>query len=229
MSFLAHRVIQHTRIRPRFDIRTIHGAFYTSTSFVRAMSTTAEPNKLFFVYAPDYTDPDAMNRRLKVRQQHLDNVRPLIESDRLSACRSGDDSSFYGTNRYQNLRHCIMTGVAGGLVTEQSLEPGAEKKFLGSTFIIKADNMEEVRKRMEADVYWDQNVVRDFVWMPPRLSSLTGMIAPCHLLSGTRRNYLSLLSYLLRPTLDIQCTPSIQHSLCKLSPVAVFVPANDAL
>jgi hypothetical protein len=95
MTFLAH-VIQHTarsQIRHfplALDIRAIHGASYTPASLVRAMSTTAEPKKLFFVYAPDYTDPDAMNRRLKVRQQHLDNVRPLIESGWSSTCRSGE-------------------------------------------------------------------------------------------------------------------------------------------
>jgi len=96
------------------------------------MSTSAEPKKLFFVYAPDYADSDALNRRLKVRQQHLDGVRPLIENE--------------------------WSRVAGALVTEQSLQPGADKQFLGSAFIIKAESLEEVRKRMEADVYWTENV-----------------------------------------------------------------------
>ena len=53
------------------------------------------------------------------------------------------------------------SGVAGALVTEQSLQPGADKQFLGSAFIIKAESLEEVRKRMEADVYWTENVVRE--------------------------------------------------------------------
>lgn len=38
-------------------------------------------------------------------------------------------------------------------------EPGADKKFLGSAFIVQADSMAEVRARMEADVYWSGNVV----------------------------------------------------------------------
>jgi uncharacterized protein len=30
---------------------------------------------LFFVYAPDYTDPDSLSRRLSVREKHLANAK----------------------------------------------------------------------------------------------------------------------------------------------------------
>lgn len=55
--------------------------------------------------------------------------------------------------------YLVLSEVAGGLVTEESIEPGADKKFLGSAFIVQADSMAEVRARMEADVYWSGNVV----------------------------------------------------------------------
>lgn len=53
--------------------------------------------------------------------------------------------------------------VAGGLVTEESLVPGADKQFLGSAFIVQADSIAEIRQRMEADVYWTGNVVSVFL------------------------------------------------------------------
>lgn len=64
------------------------------------------------------------------------------------------------------------------MATEESLEPGADKKFLGSTFIVKADSLEEVRKRMEADVYWTENVVRELAYYQylSVLSLLIGII-----------------------------------------------------
>lgn len=39
---------------------------------------------VFFVYAPDYTDPDAFNRRLSVRSQHLERMGTLGKKGILS-------------------------------------------------------------------------------------------------------------------------------------------------
>ena len=38
----------------------------------------------FAVWAPDYTDPDALNRRLAVRPKHFENAKPLINSGVMS-------------------------------------------------------------------------------------------------------------------------------------------------
>lgn len=48
------------------------------------MST--EPiRRLFLVYAPDYTDPEALSRRLAVRAKHLEEAHPFIEQGWSSA------------------------------------------------------------------------------------------------------------------------------------------------
>jgi len=95
-------------------------------------TATATGKNLFFVYCPDYTDAECMTRRMAVRAKHLQEAAPIIASG--------------------------WAKVAGGLITEDSLVQGADKKFLGSAFIVQADNIAEVRQRMESDVYWTGNV-----------------------------------------------------------------------
>jgi hypothetical protein len=52
-------------------------------------STTAPlPQSYFFVYAPDYTDSDALTRRLAVRPQHFVEVQPHIDSGLISESAS---------------------------------------------------------------------------------------------------------------------------------------------
>lgn len=48
------------------------------------MSSTAEKFE-FVVYAPDYTDPEALQRRLAVRAQHLAKAQTLHDSGVVSA------------------------------------------------------------------------------------------------------------------------------------------------
>lgn len=51
----------------------------------------SQPKKFtFFVYAPDYTDAEVLNRRMSVRQQHLANVKVLREQGIMSKhlCRT---------------------------------------------------------------------------------------------------------------------------------------------
>jgi len=88
--------------------------------------------RLWFVYAPDYTDAGALKRRLDSREQHLAGLKKLIDEGWIK--------------------------VAGPLVTPESLEPWADKQFLGSTFIISRFSIEEVRERMQSDIYWSKNV-----------------------------------------------------------------------
>jgi uncharacterized protein YciI len=50
------------------------------------MTTTAVPKKhLFLVYLPDKTDPEALQRRLSVREQHLANAKKLHAQGVVSA------------------------------------------------------------------------------------------------------------------------------------------------
>ena len=41
---------------------------------------------LFAVYAPDYTDPGALERRFSVRERHLKGVDAMLDSGVMSMC-----------------------------------------------------------------------------------------------------------------------------------------------
>lgn len=50
--------------------------------------------------------------------------------------------------------------VAGGLITPESQDAApADKKFVGSVLLYEADSIEDVRKLVEQDIYWTENVV----------------------------------------------------------------------
>lgn len=57
------------------------------------------------------------------------------------------------------LTRCFIE-VAGGLITPESQDaaPG-NKKFVGSVLLYEADSIEDVRKLVEQDLYWTENVV----------------------------------------------------------------------
>jgi hypothetical protein len=50
--------------------------------------------------------------------------------------------------------------LGGGLLTPDSILPGATvKKTLGSTLLIRADNIEEVKEMIYSDIYYTSGVV----------------------------------------------------------------------
>lgn len=49
------------------------------------MSESKPQTYSFLVYAPDYTDADALSRRLAVREQHLANAKASLQSGFLRA------------------------------------------------------------------------------------------------------------------------------------------------
>lgn len=50
--------------------------------------------------------------------------------------------------------------VAGGLITPESQDAApADRKFVGSVLLYEADSIEDVRKLVEQDIYWTENVV----------------------------------------------------------------------
>ena len=66
--------------------------------------------------------------------------------------------------------HCDA-GVGGAILTPESAEtPSSEKKMIGSVLIVEADNINEVRKAIEEDVYYTSGVVSAFL-----LSSMDGL------------------------------------------------------
>ncbi|KAI8978198.1 hypothetical protein BD414DRAFT_374086, partial [Trametes punicea] len=86
---------------------------------------------LFAVYAPDYTDDEAIQRRLSVRQAHLD-----------AAAKN----------------KAIKVGGAILSPNEALDTADADKKMAGSVMIIECDNYADAKKMIESDIYWTGNV-----------------------------------------------------------------------
>jgi hypothetical protein len=78
----------------------------TALSFTRNMSSdSSSPTKhLFAVYAPDCTDPGALDRRYSVREEHLKDIDRLHSSGIVSKCillqyRPSDHNSIFFSRR----------------------------------------------------------------------------------------------------------------------------------
>ncbi|RPD57336.1 hypothetical protein L226DRAFT_467496 [Lentinus tigrinus ALCF2SS1-7] len=85
----------------------------------------------FVLYAPDYADEDAVNRRLAVRDAHLAN----------------------------GLKNPAAKIGGAMLSPNEALDtPDAPKKMAGSLVIYEANSYAEVKAMVEADVYWMGNV-----------------------------------------------------------------------
>ena len=108
----------------------------------------------FMVYAPDQTDPDALARRLAVRPQHLEDLKERVAA--------GITSKYHlcGYLGYPALSpDTYFEEVAGALLTPESLQDGAERRFVGSAFVVRAENVDAVMEIMKKDQYWTGNVV----------------------------------------------------------------------
>ncbi|KAG1777054.1 hypothetical protein EV702DRAFT_1179663 [Suillus placidus] len=96
------------------------------------MSSTPSLPK-FIVWAPDYADEGALQRRLAVRPAHLENIKKLISQGILR--------------------------LGGGFMTPESVNAAAaDKKFLGSCIIYEGENIDVVRKIVEDDIYYKTDV-----------------------------------------------------------------------
>ncbi|EIM89483.1 uncharacterized protein STEHIDRAFT_118701 [Stereum hirsutum FP-91666 SS1] len=97
------------------------------------MSSTTEKFE-FVVYAPDYTDAEALSRRLAVRAQHLAKAQTLHDSG--------------------------VVKLGGAMVAEESLreEDASKRKMEGSVMIYEAGSLAEVMEYIHNDPYWVENV-----------------------------------------------------------------------
>ncbi|KAJ3517643.1 hypothetical protein NLJ89_g373 [Agrocybe chaxingu] len=103
-------------------------------------SSPATPVKHhFLVYAPDKTEPGTLERRLSVRESHLAVAKENIASGFIRV---------------------------GGMMTtpEAFTNPDAPKKMVGSALICEAETIEQVRKMVEADIYYTSGV-----WDPEKI------------------------------------------------------------
>ncbi|RDB25246.1 hypothetical protein Hypma_008016 [Hypsizygus marmoreus] len=107
------------------------------SNFRRMSTATSQPR--FMVYAPDKTEEGTFERRLSVRPTHLETAKDRIENG--------------------------FIRVGGVLLTPESIAtPTSDKKMVGSVFICEAQNIEEVKKMVESDVYYTAGV-----WDPEKI------------------------------------------------------------
>ncbi|KAI6157407.1 hypothetical protein BKA82DRAFT_1000598 [Pisolithus tinctorius] len=99
----------------------------------RHFTASAQRQQTYIVWAPDNTDEGALARRMAVRQKHFVAANKLIKQGILK--------------------------VAGGLLTPdtQDAAPG-NRRFVGSALLYEAENLDAVRKFVEQDLYWTENV-----------------------------------------------------------------------
>ncbi|KAF7585921.1 hypothetical protein BBP40_009867 [Aspergillus hancockii] len=88
-------------------------------------------NKEFVCIIPD--KPDSLQKRLEVRNQHLENVKPLVNNG---------------------------TIVVGGGMLDSHPAPGETPPFKGSAMIVVAEEEAQVRELIRNDIYatsgvWD--------------------------------------------------------------------------
>ncbi|KAG8883230.1 hypothetical protein FRB98_003207 [Tulasnella sp. 332] len=95
----------------------------------RAMSSTKHT---FVVWAPDFDDAEGFSRRLAVREEHLAVAAKEIATGSLK--------------------------IGGVCLTPESIT-GGDKKMIGSMMLFEAESLEEVRARIESDIYYKKNVV----------------------------------------------------------------------
>ncbi|KAG1716100.1 hypothetical protein ID866_1072 [Astraeus odoratus] len=99
----------------------------------RCFSSTIHRQQTYLVWAPDYTDDGALARRMAVREKHFVTANKLIKQGILK--------------------------VAGGLITPETQDAApADRKFVGSALLYEAESLEAVRKLVEQDLYWTENV-----------------------------------------------------------------------
>ena len=70
-------------------------------------------------------------------------------------------------------------------MSQDSLQPNAEKKAIGSTFILRAKSYEPIKEFIENDPYYTTDVVSEFTFITPFPNE---GVPTFRLSSGTKRN-----------------------------------------
>ena len=130
----------------------------------------------FLLWAPDYTDADALNRRLAVRPKHFENARPLTKSGVMSTYEYHPTPS----PRRMSGSYLTTTELGGALIDPPTYNT-SERKMIGSMIIYEAESMEAVRKIVEEDIYYTGGVVST-------MQLTRGLLIPTAIDSGIRRS-----------------------------------------
>jgi uncharacterized protein YciI len=117
------------------------------------MSSSASTKRLFAIYAPDYTDPEALDRRFSVREEHMKGIERLKSTGTASTCILPQPST--------TANHDFLCAEFGGpLLAPELTDEKGRNKMTGSILFFEAESIEEVRKIVESDVYYTSGVVR---------------------------------------------------------------------
>ncbi|CAE6462161.1 unnamed protein product [Rhizoctonia solani] len=115
---------------------------YTRTpSSIHPIGLTSRMSHTFVLYAPDCSDPDALSRRLSVRENHMAKAK-------------------------ESLGTFLIRGGAM-LAPDSDLDAvaaGGPKKMIGSVIFIRGNSLEEVTKKVKEDIYYKSGV-----WDPEKL------------------------------------------------------------
>lgn len=97
----------------------------------RAMSTAAPARQQFLLVARDYTDADALSRRMTARPHHIANIQRMI-----------GEGSF----------------ITGGAMLSETETVDGKPKMIGSMLLLKMGSSEEVRRYVDTDPYFTGKV-----------------------------------------------------------------------
>lgn len=94
------------------------------------------PQHLFVIWAPDYTDEDAINRRLAVRSRHLETAKENMKSGYVTSSSHLIKPVEEQTSTHTNTT--LTAGVNGPLLSPESIaSPDAPKKMVGSMLVVR--------------------------------------------------------------------------------------------
>jgi uncharacterized protein len=138
----------------------------TALSFTRNMSSS--PTKhLFAIYAPDYTEPGTLDRRISAREEHLKGIHRLRSSGIASTC----SLAVVVPPTMTTFFFCAEFG--GPLLAPELVDEKDRKKMTGSLMFFEAESIEEVRKIVQSDIYYTSGVVRHPLSLDPSPIDLT--------------------------------------------------------
>lgn len=127
MSFYGARVWSHVSRRTALDRSKILSQPHTVTRYLSVTSKMSAPPREWLVTVPD--KPNALQKRLGARPDHLKNLKPDIDAGRV---------------------------VFGGAILSKQPSEGESPDMQGSVMLIRANSKEEVLERLKADEYTKQ-------------------------------------------------------------------------
>ena len=111
--------------------------------------------RIFTVYAPDHTDPGTLELRISVLEDHLKGINSLRSSGILSKC-----ISLQYWPLQPRLPYFFLAEYGGALLAPEITDEKGRKKMTASLMFFEAESIEEVRKIVEADIFYTKGVVR---------------------------------------------------------------------